>query len=75
VPNGLNAVIQTTFVTVRVSGETPVLNQLTAADITVTLDASNLEEGTHTLVAEVEVPNNVTLDSVEPSQAVIALRP
>src|SRR5690606_31643429 len=37
VPNGLNAVIQTTFVTVRVSGETPVLNQLTAADITVTL--------------------------------------
>ena len=75
VPSGLSAVIQTTFVTVRVSGDAPVLNNLTASDIQATVDASGLEEGTHNLDVKVVVPNNVKLESVEPAQAVIALRP
>ena len=75
VPSGLSAVIQTTFVTVRVSGDAPVLNNLTASDIQATVDASGLEEGTHNLDVKVFVPNNVKLESVEPAQAVIALRP
>ena len=75
IPSGLTAVIQTTSLTVRVSGDTPLINELTPADIQATIDATGLAEGVHTLEVRVVVPNNVTLDAVEPVQAVIALRP
>jgi YbbR domain-containing protein len=75
VPSGLNAVIQTTFVTVRVSGAAPLINNLTASDIQATIDASGLNEGTHSLDVKVSVPSDVKVDAVEPQQAVIALRP
>ncbi len=75
VPDGLNAVLQTSSLTVRISGDTPVLNELTAADIQATVNASGLAEGSHTLDVKVVVPNNVRLDAVDPQQAVIALRP
>jgi YbbR domain-containing protein len=75
VASGLTAVPQTTSITVRVSGETPVLNELTAANFEATVDAAGLPEGVHTLPVTVAVPDNVTLDAIEPPQAVIALRP
>jgi YbbR domain-containing protein len=75
IPNGLTVVIQTTSLTVRISGDTPVINELTPADIQATVDATGLAEGVHSLAVKVTVPNNVTLDAIEPVQAVIALRP
>lgn len=74
-PPGLNAVIQTSALTVRISGVVPDLDRLTAADIRATVDATGLTEGTHSLPVTVEVPDFVDLDAVEPAQAVIALRP
>ena len=75
VPSGLNVVLQTSSLTVRLSGETPALNELTAASIQAIVNADGLPEGVHTLDVEVVVPDNVILDAVEPPQAVIALRP
>lgn len=75
VPSGLNAVLQTSSLTVRISGDTPVLNEITAADIQAAVDANGLVEGVHTLPVTVVVPNNVRLEGVDPAQAVIALRP
>lgn len=75
VPTGLTAIPQTTSLTVRVTGPTPVLNELTPANIQVTVNADGLTEGIHTLPVEVDVPDNVQLNGVDPGQAVIALRP
>jgi YbbR domain-containing protein len=75
VPAGLTAVLQTSSLTVRVSGETLVLDELTAGAIRATVDASGLTEGAHTLDIDITLPSNVLLNSVEPQQAVIALRP
>jgi YbbR domain-containing protein len=75
VPSGLTAVLQTTSLTVRVSGETPVLDELTPTAIRATVDAGGLSEGVHTLDIDITLPGNVLLDSVDPPQAVIALRP
>jgi YbbR domain-containing protein len=75
VPSGLNAVLQTSSLTVRVSGETRVVDELTPADIRAIVDAAGLAEGVHTLNVQVILPTGMTLDSVEPPQAVIALRP
>jgi YbbR domain-containing protein len=75
VPDGLNAVLQTSSLTVRVSGDTPVINELTPGDIQATVDASGLTEGVHSIDVKVVVPDDVTLDAVEPQQAVIALNP
>jgi len=75
VPAGLHPVLQTSSITVRVSGDTPVINELTPADIQATVDASGQEEGVHSIEIKVVVPDNVTLDGVDPVQAVIALTP
>ena len=75
IPSGLNAVPQTTSLTVRVSGPVPLLNELTPSDIQATVDATDLTEGVHSLPVRVEVPDGITLDAFEPAQAVIALRP
>jgi YbbR domain-containing protein len=75
VPDGLNVVLQTTALTVRVRGTTPVLNELTPGDIEATVDATGLGEGLHSLEVEVALPDGVTLTAVEPPQAVIALTP
>jgi len=75
VPVGLTAVLQTSSLTVRVSGETLVLDELTPGAIRATVNASGLTEGAHTLDIDITLPGNVLLNSVEPAQAVIALRP
>jgi YbbR domain-containing protein len=75
VPPGLNAVLQTSSLSVRISGLQLDLDELTAADFRATIDASGLTEGTHSLPVRVEAPDFVMLDAVEPAQAVIALRP
>jgi YbbR domain-containing protein len=75
VPPGLNPVFLTTALTVRVSGPTPVLNEITPANIQAIVNVENLPEGDHTLPVQVIVPETVRLDAVEPPEAVIALRP
>jgi YbbR domain-containing protein len=75
IPAGLNAVPETTSITVRLSGEQPILSEITATNIQASVDVAGLPEGVHALNVTVIVPENVTLDAVEPPQAVIALRP
>lgn len=75
VPPGLNAVFLTSSLTVRVSGATPVLNEVTPANIQAIVNVEGLPEGDHTLPVQVIVPENVRIDAVEPPLAVIALRP
>jgi YbbR domain-containing protein len=75
VPSGLKVVLQTTALTVRVSGDTLLLDELTPANIRAIVDATGLAEGVHTLGVDVTLPGNITLDSVEPPRAVIALLP
>lgn len=75
IPENLNAELQTTSLTVRVRGATPLLNGLTPAAIQATVNAEGLGEGNHVLDVELGLPEGIELVSVEPPQAVVALTP
>ena len=61
-------------VAVTVSGELPLLRNLQPEAITVTLDASNLRTGMHTLEPKVSVRPEFKVVAVDPKQVIVILR-
>jgi YbbR domain-containing protein len=74
-PDGLNAVFQTTAVTVVIRGELPTLNRLAAGAIRAVVDLTDREEGIHLIEPMIRLPEEITLVSVEPSEIVVELEP
>jgi YbbR domain-containing protein len=73
VPENLRATLQTTSITVRLSGEAPTLRTLTAGSVRATVSAAGLDEGVHVLRPLITVPDGVQLVSSDPAQVVVVL--
>ncbi len=63
----------TPLVEVLLSGELPTLGNLSASQIEVTVDLSDLDAGTHRLEPEVQVPDDVEVVSLSPSTVEVVL--
>jgi YbbR domain-containing protein len=75
VPDGLQALFQTTQITVVVRGELPTLNRLAPGAIRAVFDLTDLEEGIHLLEPEVALPEEITLVSIDPEEIAVVLQP
>jgi len=73
IPEGLAAHTFPEAVTVIISGPVPVLETLTAQDVTVTVDVAGLEIGTYQLEPKVDPPANVSFESVLPGTVEVVL--
>jgi YbbR domain-containing protein len=60
-------------VDVIISGPVPVLETLTAQDVTVTVDVSGQEIGTYQLEPRVDTPSNVSFESILPGTVEVVL--
>jgi YbbR domain-containing protein len=60
-------------VDVIISGPVPVLETLTAQDVTVTVDVSGQEIGTYQLEPKVDTPSNVSFESILPGTVEVVL--
>jgi YbbR domain-containing protein len=74
VPSDLQATLQTTALTIRVSGDVPTLNALTPGAVKATVSLAGKTEGVQTLTPQITVPQGVTLVSVQPQQVTVVLR-
>lgn len=74
VPDGLQAVFQTTTVSVVIRGELPTLERLAPGAIRAVVDGTNLEEGVHLLKPEIKLPEEITLVSLDPEEVVLVLQ-
>ncbi len=75
-PDGLAAQVLPQSVDVIISGPLPVLDALTPQDISVTVDVTGLELGTHQLTPKVDVlVNNVLVESILPGTIEVVLSP
>ncbi|HLF72185.1 MAG TPA: CdaR family protein [Dehalococcoidia bacterium] len=71
---GLTVTFQTTSVSVRLRGDAPILRNLPAGAVKVTVNVAGLSEGVHVLQATVTVPGGLETISVDPLQVVVVLR-
>jgi YbbR domain-containing protein len=60
-------------VDVIISGPVPILETLTAQDVTVTVDVTGLEKGTYQLEPRVDTPSNVSFESILPGTVEVVL--
>jgi YbbR domain-containing protein len=60
-------------VDVIISGPVPVLETLTAQDVTVTVDVTGLEPGSYQLEPKVDTPSNVSFESILPGTVEVVL--
>ncbi len=73
-PDGLSATVSPQSVDVIISGPLPVLDVLTPQDVTVSVDVSGLEIGTHQLTPKVQVlVSNVLVESILPGTVEVIL--
>lgn len=61
-------------VTITVSGPLPTLTNLTADQVTATVDAGGKGPGTYTVDVSVHVPSGVTAQSVQPARVTLTIR-
>jgi len=73
VAEGLTATTFPDSVVVIISGPVPVLETLTAQDVTVTVDVNNLQAGTYQLEPKVDTPTNVSVESILPGTVEVVL--
>ncbi len=66
---GLSAEIDPTSVSIQVSAPLDILQLMTPSDITVLVDLTGLEPGTHVIVPEVTLPQGATWASGDPNAA------
>ncbi len=71
--SGLSARLVPSTVQVVLAGDLPELARVDPADIVVTLDAADLDLGTHVLPVRVQPPGGTTLVSVTPAQVRVSL--
>lgn len=69
----LNAAFLQPNVTVLMSGPLPVLNALVAGDLVVTVDLAGLEAGEHRVPVEVQAPEGVRVESVQPEEVTVTI--
>ncbi|HEU0074240.1 MAG TPA: CdaR family protein [Dehalococcoidia bacterium] len=74
-PDGLQVLFQTTAVSVVIRGELPTLNRLADGAIRAVVDLTDLDEGIHLVQAEIRLPQEITLVSVDPEEIVVVLQP
>jgi YbbR domain-containing protein len=74
VPSDLQAVPQTTALTIRISGDVPVLNSIAPGSVKATVSLAGKTEGVQTLTPQITLPQGVTLVSVQPEQVTVVLR-
>ena len=70
---GLVAELGLETVDVTLSGPLPLLSQLTADDLPLTLDVANLEAGIHELSLEIALPEGVVLQALQPETVSVTL--
>jgi len=73
-PEGLSAQVLPQAIDVIISGPVPVLDALTSQDVTVSVDVTGLEPGTHQLTPVVKVlVSNVLVESILPGTVEVTL--
>jgi hypothetical protein len=73
--DGLIAAFQTSSITLRLSGDVPVLKTVTPGTVRATVNASGLQEGVHILEPQINgLPQGVQVVSQDPPQAVLVIR-
>ncbi len=73
-PEGLAAQVSPQTIDVIISGPLPVLDALTPQDVTVNVDVTGLEPGTHQLTPDVKVlVSNVLVESILPGTVEVIL--
>ena len=70
---GVSASIDEPTVAVTLTGPLPVLNALTADDITLVIDATALRTGTYDLEPTLDLPEGVELDALRPETVSVTL--
>jgi YbbR domain-containing protein len=73
IANGLAAQTFPETVDVIISGPVPVLETLTAQDVTVTVDVTDLGIGTYQLEPKVDTPSNISFESILPGTVEVVL--
>jgi YbbR domain-containing protein len=73
ITQGLTSTTFPQTVDVIISGPVPVLETLTAQDVTVTVDVNNLQAGTYQLEPKVDTPTNVSFESILPGTVEVVL--
>lgn len=71
--DGLTARLDPQSLDISVSAPTERLSELTAEDISVTVDVSGLGPGVYTLTPEITVPDDVTVTTVDPQRVVVLI--
>ncbi len=74
-PGGTDVTVERSAVSVTLQGPVPALNTLTPNDVKVTLDLKGLGEGTFNVVPKVQVPDGMTVLSIDPQTVTVTLRP
>ena len=69
----LAVTLNTPTIVVRLEGDIPTLGGLRPRDIVVTIDASDLGPGIHSLRPEISLPSEVTLGDVSPTEVTITI--
>jgi YbbR domain-containing protein len=73
-PEGLSAQVLPQVIDVIISGPVPVLDALTSQDVTVSVDVTGLDPGTHQLTPNVKVlVSNVLVESILPGTVEVTL--
>ena len=73
VEEGLTARFEHSQVIVQLQGPQPLLNAITAADVSVTVDVSGRGEGTVMLPVSVQVPDRIAVVAVQPASLSVTL--
>jgi YbbR domain-containing protein len=71
--DGLTARLDPQSLDISVSAPTERLRELTAEDVSVTVDVSGLGPGVYTLTPEITVPDDVTVTTVDPQRVVVLI--
>jgi YbbR domain-containing protein len=74
IPEGMTATLQTSAITLRLSGELPTLRALTPGSVRATVSVSGLGEGVHVLTPATTAPQGVQVVASDPAQVVVVLR-
>ena len=69
----LKATFQTASVSVRLSGDLPLLRDLQPGAVQAIVSAAGLSEGVHVLAVEIVAPDGVQVVSKDPAQVVLVL--
>lgn len=71
--SGLSVALSTPTITIRVTGDLPVLRQLRLRDIVVTIDASDLGPGVYSFRPQIQLPEGVRLVDYSPAEVTVTV--